>query len=128
MSTQKHVLIAEDDKFLAEIVGKFLITQGLRVTITHNGEEAMQIMEKDTPDILLLDILLPVLDGHSVMKAMKEKNLDCPVIVMSNLSDKLVQKQCEDMDVKAYFVKSDLDEDALLPAIQKHLRSTPSPL
>ena len=122
MHKQQHVLIAEDDKFLAEIVGKFLKIRGLRVTIAHNGQEAMKIMESDTPDILLLDILLPVLDGHRVMQAMKEKNLECPVIVMSNLSDKLVQRKCKDMDVKAYFVKSDLDEDALWPAIEKHLR------
>ena len=123
MSKQKHVLIAEDDKFLAEIVGKFLSTQGLRVTIAHNGQETMEVMEKETPDVVLLDILLPILDGHGVLKAMKEKDLDCPVIVMSNLSDKRVRKKCEDMHVKAYLMKSDLDEHTLWLAIQKHLSS-----
>jgi CheY-like chemotaxis protein len=123
MNKQKHVLIAEDDKFLAEIVGRFLISRGLRVTITHNGQEAMEAMEKDIPDILLLDILLPVLDGRNVIKIMKERHLRCPIIVMSNLSDTLVQKQCKDMDVKEYFIKSDLDETSLWPSIEKYLLS-----
>ena len=118
----KHVLIAEDDKFLAGVVGKFLSAQGLQVTIAHDGREAVEIMEKTLPHLLLLDILLPVLDGHGVLKILQEKKIDCPVIVMSNLSDKLVQKKCKDMQVKAYFVKSDLDEATLLPAIKKFLR------
>ncbi|OGJ61079.1 hypothetical protein A3C37_03375 [Candidatus Peribacteria bacterium RIFCSPHIGHO2_02_FULL_53_20] len=121
MSTQKHVLIAEDDKFLAEIVGKFLSARGLRVTITHNGQKTIEVMEKEVPDVLLLDILLPVLDGHGVLRVMKEKKVDCPVIVMSNLSDKLVQRKCKDMNVKTYFVKSDLEESSLWQAIEKHL-------
>ena len=77
---------------------------------------------KTLPHLLLLDILLPVLDGHGVLKILQGKKIDCPVIVMSNLSDKLVQKKCKDMQVKAYFVKSDLDETSLLPAVKKYLR------
>lgn len=120
--TNKHVLIAEDDKFLAGIVGKFLRMNGLQVTIAHDGRETVQAIEKTKPHLLLLDILLPVLDGLGVLKAMKKKKLDCPVIVMSNLSDKLIKKQCKDMRVKEYFVKSDLDEASLLPAIKKYIR------
>lgn len=118
----KHVLIAEDDARLAEMMGKVLNKYNVRVTITYNGQEAVQALEKEVPDLLLLDVLMPVLDGHGVMKAMKEKNMDCPVIVLSNLSDKMTREKCEEMDVKNYFVKNDMDDDDLWPAIEKYLK------
>lgn len=120
-TTPKHVLIAEDDKFLAGVVGKFLSGHGLQVTIAHDGRETVEAIEKTKPHLLLLDILLPVLDGHGVLKAIKEKKIDCPVIVMSNLSDKRIKQRCKEMRVKAYFVKSDLDEASLLPAIKRYM-------
>jgi DNA-binding response OmpR family regulator len=118
----KHVLIAEDDTLLAEMMGKILSKNNVRVTIAYDGQEAVEEMEKKVPDLLLLDILLPVLDGFGVMKTMKEKNLACDVIVLSNLSDKVTQTKCREMQVKNYFVKNDMDDDALWPAIEKYLR------
>jgi len=118
----KHVLIAEDDSSLAEMMGKVLHKYNVRVTITYNGQEALQALEKEVPDLLLLDVLMPVLDGHCVLKTMKEKRLDCPVIVLSNLSDRMTREKCKKMDVKNYFVKNDMDDDDLWPAIEKYLQ------
>src|SRR3989338_6133059 len=113
----KHVLIAEDDTSLAEMMGKVLTKYNVRVTITYNGQEAVNALEKEVPNLLLLDILMPVLDGHGVMKVMKEKNLDCPVIILSNLSDKMTREKCKQMQAKNYFVKNDMDDDDLWPSI-----------
>ncbi len=117
----KHILIAEDDTFLAEMMGKALEQHGMRVTIANDGQEALKAMEKEMPDLLLLDLLMPILDGHGVLKAMKEKNLECLVIVVSNISDKATRDKCKEFNVKDYFVKSDMDDDALWPAIEKYL-------
>ncbi|OGJ61078.1 hypothetical protein A3C37_03370 [Candidatus Peribacteria bacterium RIFCSPHIGHO2_02_FULL_53_20] len=123
MSTQsKYVLIAEDAKFIADIMGNIIKEHGIRVTITHNGQEALDAMEKELPDVVLLDLLMPVLDGHGVMKAMKEKKLDCPVIVVSNISDKKTRDKCKGMNVKDYFVKSDMDDDELWLVVEKYLK------
>ncbi len=118
----KHVLIAEDETFLADMMGKILTKYDVRVTITYNGKEALKAMEKELPDLLLLDVLLPELDGYGVMKAMKEKKLECPVIVVSNLSDKATRSKCKEMNVKNYFVKNEMDDDVLWPAIETYLR------
>ena len=122
MRTQKdHIVIAEDDRFLADMIGKVFRKRGARVTVTYNGQEALEAMEKDPADVLLLDILMPVLDGYAVMEAMKQKRLAAPVIIMSNLSDKKVQEKCRKMKVKKYFMKNDMDEDSLWPAVSQYL-------
>ncbi len=117
----KHVLIAEDDTMLAEMMGKVLKKYNVRVTIAYNGHEAVEAMQQEVPDLLLLDLLLPKLDGHGVLKAMKKKKLDCTVIVVSNVNDKETKAKCKEMDVQHYFVKNDMDDDALWPAIEKYL-------
>ncbi len=117
----KHILIAEDDTFLAEMMGKVLEQHGMRVTIAHDGQKALEAMENEMPDLLLLDLLMPVLDGHGVMQAMKERHMQCLVMVVSNISDKATRDVCKEYNVKEYFVKSDMDDDALWPAISKYL-------
>ena len=128
MNTQsKHILIAEDEASLADVMEEVLRKNNVRVTVTHNGKEALEVMEKEVPDVLLLDILMPVLDGHGVMKAMKEKQLRCPVIVVSNLSDEVTRDKCKkEANVKAYFVKSDMDDNDLWAVLKTYLLS-PSP-
>ncbi|NOS67445.1 MAG: response regulator [Candidatus Peribacteraceae bacterium] len=118
----KHVLIAEDDAILADMMGKILSKKNVRVTIAYNGQEAIDALEKELPDLLLLDVLMPVLDGHAVLDAIQKKKMDCPVIVMSNLSDKMTKNKCRQMHVQDYFVKNDIDDEELWPAIQKYLR------
>ncbi len=118
----KHVLIAEDDTLLADMMGKILSKNNVRVTITYNGQETIEALEKEKPDVLLLDVLMPVLDGHHVLKVMKEKKLDCPIIVLTNLNDAMTRKQCREMQVKEYFVKNDMDDDFLWPAVEKYLQ------
>lgn len=119
---KKHVLIAEDDTALADLMANVLSKYNIRVTITYNGKETVEALEKEVPDLLLLDILMPVLDGHGVMRFIREKQLECPVIVLSNLSDKETKDRCKEMQAQNYFVKNDLDDDDLWPAIEGYLR------
>ncbi len=118
----KHVLIAEDDAVLAGMMGKILSRENIRVSIAYNGQEALAVMEKEVPNVLLLDVLMPVLDGHDVLRVMQEKKLEVPVVVVSNLSDKMTKEKCAKMNVQNYFVKNDLDDDFLWPVMEKYLQ------
>ena len=118
----KHVLIAEDDVLLADMMAKILKKKNVRVTITYNGREALEVIKKDVPDVLLLDVLMPVLDGHAVLKAIEKKQVKCPVIIVSNLSDTKTRKRCKSMGAEKYFVKNDMDDDVLWPAVEKYLQ------
>lgn len=123
MSTRKkYVLIAEDEAFLAEMMGKVLTANGVSVAIAHNGKDAVQAMKKRVPDLLFLDLLMPVLDGYGVLRAMREQGIDCPVIVVSNLTDTMTRNTCKEMRVKEYLVKSDMDAKLLWPAVKKYLK------
>ncbi len=114
----KHILVVEDDMFLAEMMGKTLQNQVMRVTIVNNGKQALEAMRKEVPDLVLLDLLMPVLDGHGVLQGMKQNKIRCPVVILSNISDKMTRAKCKEMGVKDYFVKSDMDDDNLWQAVE----------
>ena len=83
-------MIVEDDSFVLDIYQTKLSQEGYTVIEARNGVEAMKKLEKEKPDLLLLDIVMPYMDGIEVLKKIREradlKNL--PVILLTNLSQK----------------------------------------
>lgn len=118
----KHVVIAEDEAFLLEMMRKVLTRHGVRVSTALNGQEAIDIIEKDPPDLLLLDLLMPHVDGFAVLQHRKKKNLQFPVVVCSNLSDKASIIKCNEFDVNEYLIKSDMDDEQIWPVVEKYLQ------
>ncbi len=119
---QKHILVAEDDAFLLGMMRTILSKHGVRVSTARNGQEAIDIIEKDLPDLLLLDLLMPQVDGFAVLKYRKQKKMTFPVVVCSNLSDKANIEKCDDFDVSEYVIKSDLDDDQIWAVAEKYLQ------
>lgn len=117
----KTILLVEDDSFLRETMRLHLEEQGVKVQEAANGEEAIDIIERGKPHLLLLDLLMPKRDGYSVLSHIRERAYDFPVIILSNLSDYLDHNKCEKLGAKDFFIKSDMDEEELWPRIQKYL-------
>jgi CheY-like chemotaxis protein len=117
-----HVLIAEDDAFLADIMKRALAERGARVTVVHNGQEAIEALERETPALLLLDLLMPVVDGYGVLEHLRSARSGVPVVILSNLSDKMNEEKCQKMGIHGYFVKSDIDEDQLWPLVEQYVK------
>ena len=67
-----RILLAEDDKNIQMIVRDYLEASGFEVWLTNNGEEALQILSKGVPDLLILDIAMPVLDGLELAKRIRQ--------------------------------------------------------
>lgn len=112
-----HVLLVEDDVFLSGIYQKKFEMEGFKISASDNGEKGLADAKKKKPDIILLDILLPKMDGFSVLKELKEdastKNI--PVILLTNLGQKDdVEKGLEagavDYLIKAHFKPSEIVE------------------
>lgn len=123
MSTsQKHVLIAEDDAFLLEMMRKAVNGHDVRVSTAENGQKAIDVIAKDLPDLLLLDLLMPQVDGFAVLEYRKEHALKFPVVVCSNLSDKKSIVKCSDFDVAEYLIKSDMDDEQIWTIVEKYLK------
>lgn len=118
---QKHILVAEDDAFLLGMIRRILVSHDVRVSSARNGQEAIDAIGKDPPDLLLLDLLMPHVDGFAVLKFRKEKYLTFPVVVCTNLSDKKNIIKCDGLNVNEYLIKSDMDDDQIWTVAEKYL-------
>ena len=118
----RHILVAEDDAFLLGMIRRALSAHDVRVSTARDGQEAIDVILKDPPDLLLLDLLMPHVDGYAVLKFRKDKKLKFPVVVCSNLSDRKNIIKCEGLDVAEYVIKSDMDDDQIWIIAEKYLR------
>lgn len=82
------VLIIEDEKELAEILGDYLEVEGYAVKIAFDGETGLKLFESSNPDLILLDIMLPKLDGMAVCKRIREKS-EIPILMLSAKSGEM---------------------------------------
>ena len=119
MST--YILIAEDDPFLSDTMAEALEENGVKVKTANNGAKAIDYIDQEQPALLMLDLLMPKIDGHEVLKHIAKKNYKFPTIILSNLSDAVNKAACEKAGVVDYLLKSKLSEEDLWPAVQKHL-------
>ncbi len=84
----RKVYLVEDEKSLNILLEKYLQREGYEVTTFLNGSSAIERI-KDVPDIWILDIMLPDIDGYQIIKAVKENNKNTPVIFMSARNEEL---------------------------------------
>ena len=86
----KKILIVEDDKFLRELIAKKLQSENYQAIEAKNGEEGVQKIIAEKPNLILLDLILPGIDGFEVLKQAKENPLttEIPVIILSNLGQR----------------------------------------
>ena len=110
-----NVLLVEDDTFLANIYKTKFEMEGFKIISADNGEKGLSEAKKKKPDIILLDILLPKMDGFAVLEALKadEGVKEIPVILLTNLGQKDdVEKGLEmgavDYMIKAHFKPSEV--------------------
>lgn len=79
---QKHILLVEDDEAIREMVSNYLTMEGFHVTTVTNGEEALQNCLQNIFDLVILDIMIPKLNGLEVLKIIREQEA-LPIIIMS---------------------------------------------
>lgn len=110
------VLIVEDDKFLISAYKAKLLREGLEVEIATDGQEALDTLKTFIPDVILLDLVMPLMDGFTTLGKIKEnpelKNI--PVIVASNLGQQEDLDKATALGASDYVIKSDLSLDALI--------------
>src|SRR3989338_7447968 len=87
---KSKILIVEDDPFLRELYQLKLSEEGFEVFIAQNGEEGFAVASREVPELILLDILMPKVDGYEMLKKVKRdgRTNKIPVIIFSNLSQR----------------------------------------
>lgn len=81
------ILIVEDDKFLVDIFATRLKSAGYNVLVANDGESGLKIATEHLPHLILLDVIMPVMDGYEVLAKLKQQDMtkDIPVILLTNL-------------------------------------------
>jgi len=117
----KLLLIVEDeDSVVYALSEKFNLTEGVKVLFASNGVEGLRKALEEKPDLILLDIILPEMDGIEMLKKLRDdawgKNVE--VIILSNLSDPDSEKEAKELGVTQYIIKSDAKiEDVVKKAL-----------
>jgi CheY-like chemotaxis protein len=122
-----RLLLVEDDRFLRKAAEASLRREGFEVLIAADGEEALRQAAATMPDLILLDLIMPKLQGFEVLRRLKEDPATAaiPVIILSNLGQERDVKQAMDAGARAYFIKSNLSLQELVREVQKALPGDP---
>lgn len=78
-----HILIVEDDRELRQLFQKVLIQNGYSVKGVENGKAALAVLEKEYADLIISDIMMPVMDGYELVQALREANIQIPVLMIT---------------------------------------------
>lgn len=104
---QKHILVVDDEKPLARALELKLTHEGFTAQQFGDGDQLLKyIQEKGKADLILLDLMMPIVDGFTVLERMKEKNIKIPVMILTNLSQAEDEKRVRDLGAKDFIVKS----------------------
>ena len=118
----KKVLIVEDDKDFLWILRQALDHQDFSVLYALDGEEGFVQAEKEKPDLIIMDILLPKMDGIQTAKKIKENGINSEIIFLTNFKDPgHISDAMEAAGQTDYIVKSDVRIDAILERIKSKL-------
>ena len=122
-SAKKKILLIEDEEILSSILTEKLTRAGYEVVVAFDGMEGVQKLHEVKPDLVLLDMMLPKLNGYGVLEKMEEAHLlpDLPVIVISNSGQKVEIERALHMGIRDYLVKLNFDPDEVLEKVQAQL-------
>lgn len=115
----KKVLIVEDERPLAHALQLKLEHEGIEAQIATNGEECLKLIKAQKFDIVLLDMMMPVMGGFAVLEEMNKMSEKPTVFVLSNLSVHDDQDRVLAMGAKKYFIKSDTPLAVIIEEILK---------
>lgn len=121
--SQVHVLLVEDDTFLSNIYQKKFEMEGFKVSTADNGEAGLAAAQKKNPDIILLDVLLPKMDGFTVLEKLKKIDgvKDVPVILLTNLGQKDDVEKGLNLGAVDYLIKAHFKPGETVEKVRKAL-------
>lgn len=124
-----HILIVEDDLFIREMYERQLALAGYTVDSAADGADGLEKLTKNPPHLLLLDIMLPKMNGLEVLKALKaqEQTKDVPVILLTNLGQDSVIKEGFNLGADGYLIKSAYTPDQIIEEVKKFIESQDAP-
>jgi len=118
---QKKILIVEDEETVKRALQDKLTDEGYQVLVAKNGEEGLSISLKEHPDLILLDLIMPVMDGLTMLEEVRADawGRDARVVILTNITDSQEVAQATEVGGYDFLVKADWS----IEDIAKHIRA-----
>jgi CheY-like chemotaxis protein len=111
-----QILVVDDDEIILAAVSGILAQEGFHVDTATNGSEALECVERTHPDVVLLDMRMPVLDGWAFARALRERDIDLKIVVMTAAQD--ARRWADEIGARAYLAKP-FDLDDLIAIVER---------
>lgn len=120
---KNNILVVEDDPDLLSLVNQKLTSEGFKTTLAETGQQAIDYLKTGRPDLILLDIILPDIDGITVLQTIANNNdtKAIPVIIFSNLEEQGSLEQVAAIGDYQYLVKAKTELKDLVAIIRRKL-------
>lgn len=121
-----NILIAEDDSVLRNLYVKKFSIAGFSIRTAVDGEETIKAIQEQAPDILILDLHMPKVDGFAVLEKFPKENRKFPVIILTNFEEEKYKERGKALGADDYFVKKDMTIRSLLDMAERLLATNRS--
>ena len=117
------ILIVEDDPYVLRFYGRLFTLGSFEVDMAGSGKEGLQKAKEQRPNLILLDIMMPEMDGFAVLHELKKDpaTKDCEVIMLTNLSDNDAYKKAVQLGANGFLVKIETPPEKLIDEVEKHI-------
>ena len=115
------ILVIDDSSFQRKIISGILTENGHQVIQAVNGKDGIEQVEKEEPDLILTDLLMPEYDGHWVIEQLNARKSTIPVIVLTSDIQKTTEKRCRELGVVA-FLNKPVDKNIVVSAVRNALQ------
>lgn len=122
MNNKPNLLIAEDDAVLRSLYEKKFLLENFEVRSAADGEETVRMIREKSPDLLLLDIHMPKMDGFQVLKEFPKKDRTFKVIMLTNFDQSEFKLRALELGADDYFVKKNMTMRTLVEMVGKLLQ------
>jgi CheY-like chemotaxis protein len=115
----KTILIVEDDSSARRAIGRFLKSEGWKILEASNGVQGLRVFRSQLPEIVLTDVVMPGFDGFFLTAVIKSISPQSPIIIMTGLSDRELDRQAQELGISA-LLRKPFDPEQLL-VVLSHL-------
>jgi DNA-binding response OmpR family regulator len=123
-----RVLVIDDEQAIGHVIRLLLESQGHEVFVADDGSRGFALAQRQSPDLVILDVMMPILDGFGVLEALRRdpRTAPIPIVMLSALTGEDVEARCLELGAAAY-VRKPFDSDSLLGAIREVLEPVGAP-
>lgn len=117
-SNYKILIVEDEDSILRMYEVKFSL-EGFEVLMARDGQDALNVLQKESPDVILADLIMPNIDGFEFIEKIQDKKI--PIIILTNLDQDWSEERGKNLGVVDYFIKSQVTPEAIVVKVKQIL-------